>query len=74
MTDERVYGICLECGHSHAPPNRRRLIRPMADQGTPEIRAAWPCFYPPGVVAERRLFRDLAAIRRTTTTQIGEHV
>lgn len=65
MTDQMLYGICLVCGRSHAPENRQRLIRPMVGElQTRHIRAAWPCFYPrDDAAAERRLFRDIAAVR-----------
>lgn len=62
-------GLCTACGHSHAPKNRRRLIRPMVDGPSADIAAEWPCFYPDvskGSAAERRLYRDIAAVRATT--------
>lgn len=62
---EQTYGICLECGRSHAPENRQRLIAPMQHLPREEIREAWPCFYPDGSEAVgQRLRRDLEAIRK----------
>lgn len=67
MTDQKLYGLCLKCGRSHARPNRLRLVKPMVDAlSAAEIRDAWPCFYPQGRKSgevARKLFRDIALIR-----------
>lgn len=58
---------CIDCGLSHTPKNRQRLIARMVEVGaTPtEIQAEYSCFYPSGRRGggERRLYRDLAAIK-----------
>lgn len=53
--------ICADCGLSHIPKNRQRLIAKMKEVGaTPtEIQAEYSCFYP----GQRMLYRDLAAIK-----------
>lgn len=72
-------GICVRCGHSHAPENRQRIIaRMLVDDVTAyDIACAWPCFYgepasdPPrwkSSRGRRRLCQDLQAIRSTSST------
>lgn len=70
---DRVTGpeICSQCGHSHAPENRRRLIKPMRDAEPIDIADAWPCFYAyegkwGESSAARLLYRDLAALNGAT--------
>lgn len=61
--------ICTQCGHSHKPANRQKLIKRMVLEGLQarEIKEAWPCFYPhTGIndAADRRLFRDIGIIKK----------
>lgn len=53
--------ICPDCGYSHAPEERQRLIARMVRDGltAPEIAEAWPCFYPD----VRTAYRDAKAVR-----------
>lgn len=65
--DSTETGICVRCGRSHDSKNRQRLIRPMGMLEAREIAEEWPCFYPNYLVdkaSQRRLFRDLAAVRQ----------
>lgn len=62
-TAEGIDDLCTACGNSHEPANRRRLIRPMLDETAADIAAEWSCFYPPTSAGERRLYRDIRAIR-----------
>ena len=67
MRNELYQSICSDCGLSHAPENRRRLIARMRDVGATvaEIKTEFSCFYGLGhrTAGERRLYRDLMAIR-----------
>lgn len=60
--------VCVECGYSHAPEDRQRLVARMASLPPTDIMEAWPCFYRDDQVwrgaGYQRLMRDLAAIRR----------
>lgn len=64
--------FCPDCGHSHTPENRQRIIARM-DLSDPEaIREAWPCFYgtePGQSSGMRKLHRDLAEIRARVETR-----
>lgn len=67
-TDEDVLGICVECGHSHKPENRARLIRRAVLGGASheDIAAEWSCFYAgwaPNNAADRRIYRDKELVK-----------
>ena len=69
--DLKVEEICTQCGMSHAPANRQRLITRMYLEGLPsdQIKKAWPCFYSfdyTDEAAERRFYRDIEAIKTST--------
>lgn len=77
-------GICLRCGHSHAPENRQRIIRRMVgvdDVTWSDIAMAWPCFYGnpagdrnwPASRGRRRLMEDLKAIRTSPAVRKEAH-
>lgn len=53
-----------ECGMTHTPPSRLAILRRMDGCEPVEIREAWPCIWS-GPSGEKKLFRDLAALRAT---------
>ncbi|MGC4116989.1 MAG: hypothetical protein QM765_20985 [Myxococcales bacterium] len=55
-------GFCPACGYSHLTGDRRRYLARCLPATNPEIREAWPCFYPPGLTGNKRMQRDLHAI------------
>lgn len=72
MSTKGSIEICTQCGYSHLPKNRRRLITRMVIQGvkTRTIKLAWSCFYPhrrKNDASDRRLWRDIAAIKKALT-------
>ena len=61
-------GICPDCGYSHEPANRQRLIKRMVLEGfeARPIKLRWPCFYPhikTNDAADRKVHRDINAVK-----------
>lgn len=71
VRDSVETGVCVQCGYSHAPEERFRLIRrqALADYPLPVrrrlIQELWPCFYPHGYIGERQVYRDIHAVEAT---------
>lgn len=72
MRDERR-PRCDECGMTHTPASRLSILRRMEGCDLPTIREAWPCIWGRPdehlTAAERKLFRDLAALKSSSEKQ-----
>lgn len=60
----RLPKICPDCGLSHAPADRRRVIARMLPTTFEEVHAAWPCLYENTNTGYVRFLRDRRAIER----------
>ncbi len=55
---KRAPKICPECGLSHAPDDRQRVIARMLPAPFTEVHAAWPCLYENTNTGYTRFLRD----------------
>ena len=60
--DDILGGVCVRCGYSHHPEDRRAALARMLPSTFDGLREAWPCRYPTTPAGTKRLQRDLEAI------------
>jgi hypothetical protein len=71
--EQKKTDICVDCGYSHQPEDRQRIVARMKGADPMDIAEAWPCFYGPRdhehdlewrhTAGYRSLMRDLACLR-----------
>jgi len=71
--EQKKTDICVDCGYSHQPEDRQRIVARMKGADPMDIAEAWPCFYGPKdhehdlewrhTAGYRSLMRDLACLR-----------
>lgn len=57
--------ICSDCGLSHAPADRQRVLGRMLPASFAEVSSAWPCLYENTNTGYVRFMRDRRAVDRS---------